>query len=284
VPSLEVRRRSLAAVRWRARAPQLALHAVVALVGVSAALSIARGAPPQPIVHIARGATSPPTEIGAFAQRFVRAWLTWDARRPERHQQALVPFLSSGLDPDGGLIVPAQARQAVTWTILRSVSAVGPGRYSAVVAVGTTGAPGGVDVVVSVSRAREGGLVVSDYPALVGPPQRADAGPVAGEPVADPSVLAVVGRALANYLARNQTNLRADLLPGVDIAVPEQPLSLRALDAAAWQAPGVLGATVRCTSADGAQWQLTYRIAVVRRDRWFVAAINPPARPSKEVP
>src|SRR5437773_1668395 len=46
------------------------------------------------------------TEQG-FAQGFARAYLSWDARAPDRHQRQVAAFLSGALDGDGGLQLPA---------------------------------------------------------------------------------------------------------------------------------------------------------------------------------
>lgn len=39
-----------------------------------------------------------------------REYLSWDAARPDRHQRQVGAFLSAGLDGDGGLLLPGEAK------------------------------------------------------------------------------------------------------------------------------------------------------------------------------
>ena len=46
----------------------------------------------------------------------MRAYLTWDARNPERHARQVAPYVSRTLDPGAGLQVPERGSQQVLWT------------------------------------------------------------------------------------------------------------------------------------------------------------------------
>src|SRR4051794_20295216 len=97
--------RSLTSVRWAARTPRIAFLAalsIVAAAGLRAIFAPAAAAPG----HTVSAALRDDRPVEAFAEGFARAYLTWDARWPERHRQALAAYLPREVDPDGGVALP----------------------------------------------------------------------------------------------------------------------------------------------------------------------------------
>src|SRR5205823_15097766 len=148
------------------------------------------------------------TEQG-FAQGFARAYLSWDARAPDRHQRQVAAFLSGALDGDGGLQLPARGRQQVVWTTAIQDQPDAHGDRLITVAAQTTRRL--LYLAVPVHRTSRGFLVVPRYPALVGPPvSDPGAEPVEERDVSDSGLRAVAQRAVTNYLAGERTDLLAD--------------------------------------------------------------------------
>jgi hypothetical protein len=140
------------------------------------------------------------------------------------------------------------------------------------VAAETTNSPYVVSV--PVQRDRWGRLAVSRYPALVGaPPLAKNADPGEGEPIDDGHLEGVVRRAISNYLTLQAANLRADLDGRGLIALPATPMRVDAVEPPTWLGPAWVETLVRA-SAGGASWTLSYRLRVVKRDRWYVRSIE----------
>src|SRR4051794_23845306 len=94
--------RSLAFIRWRARAPRVLLAALV--VGLSArGLRTVVRAEPQPAVARFQAKAGGDLESEAFAEEFTRAYLTWDAGHPDERDRAVSRYASQHLDPGAGL-------------------------------------------------------------------------------------------------------------------------------------------------------------------------------------
>lgn len=264
-------------VRLSGQAPRAAFIAGLAIMSVAGLFNVLRGAPePAPL-----RAAEPTRDLAAesFAEAFTRAYLTWDATRPERHERGVAAFTSEALEPGAGLTPPASGAQEVTWTATVHDEQVSGGRRLVTVAAR---ARGGRDyhVSVPVRRDRRGLLAVSGYPALVGAPPADRASPLADEPdVEDSQLRAVVGRAIRNYLRGEGTNLRADLDPRAVVALPAIPLDVRSIDSIARIAPGRVAVEVRAEGR-GATWTLRYELEVVKRERWYVRSIqtNPTER------
>src|SRR5437870_5354461 len=106
--------RPLWRARWSARVPRLALAAVPALLSVAGLHAVLAGPP-----EVARsGKAEPARDLTAegFAEAFVRAYLTWDAARPERHERQVRQFTADALEPGAGLSPPEHKEQRVVWT------------------------------------------------------------------------------------------------------------------------------------------------------------------------
>jgi hypothetical protein len=263
--------RSLWRLRWARRVPKLAALCLVAAL-CSAGLRTAIAGPTE-LRQVGRlGATQ---DLGAetFAEAFVRAYLTWDPAHPERHERQVAAFTSDALAPGAGLSVPARTAQQVVWTAAISDEAVSSTRRLVTVAAEATSGPP-YYVSVPVQRDRRGFMAITGYPAVVGAPPVDTKVSSADEPdVEDSELQTVVRRAIANYLARQGDNLRADLDKLAVVALPSARLKVRSIDAVTWARRGCVAAEVRADGR-GAGWTLRYELDVVRRDRWYVRSIE----------
>jgi type II secretory pathway component PulM len=109
---MRVDRQSIRAVRWRTRSPRVALlilSAVLSAVGIRTLVTDPQAAPGRP----AAASHHQDRAVEAFAQGFARAFLTWDAADPERHERAVQRYVSADLDPGAGLAVPQGGRSEV---------------------------------------------------------------------------------------------------------------------------------------------------------------------------
>jgi hypothetical protein len=244
---------------------------LLAAVGVKTTLAprATSAPPPPPPAAGARGIT----EQG-FAQAFARAYLSWDARRPDQHQQQVAAFLSETLDGDGGLQMPARGDQRVVWTTPIQDQLDAHGDRLITVAVQTTRQL--LYLAVPVHRTDRGFLVVPRYPALVGPPVSDPGAPPAEErEVSDTALRAVAERAVTNFLAGQRANLLADLSPDAVVSLPPALLDVRSVRSVTKAARDRVGVEVSAADDVGVQWTLRYELRVVRRDRWYVRAIEP---------
>ena len=259
-------------------APRVArlLIGLVALTGCAAAARVAI-APPS--AHAPPPAPAPGDDLGerGFASLFARRYLTWDAANPALHQQGLASFTGSNVDPDDGVTPPATGSEQVLWTDVVQARPGPAGEEVYTVAVDTDAA--GLEyLAVPVLRVGGGALALGGYPAFVGPPAT---GPLVDATASLPQLTdsgleVVVTRALRNYLAGASSNLAADLTPGARVSPPAQPLTLDDVAALNWSsADQSVLAQVVATDARGAQYTLTYELAVAReQSRWEVSAIE----------
>jgi Conjugative transposon protein TcpC len=250
------------------RALLLLTAALLAIAGARSAIAGPDGSPPP------RRAPAAGQDLVAagFAQSFARAYLTWDARRPELHAEQIAPYVSQRLDAGAGLELPDRGSQGVLWTAPVQDRRTGERERTITVAAQTTRSI--VHLAVPVQRDDRGFLVVPRYPAIVGPPVSDPAQKVADEePVEDGALRAVAERAVTNYVEGEREDLRADLDGGAVVSLPVTPLRIRSVEPASWAAPGRVAVTVTADGPDGASWTLRYELSVVRRDRWYVRAI-----------
>lgn len=275
-PVAVVRRRS-----WRgrvgARAPRL-IAGALAIVLMAAGLRATLDGQPQALVPAGQ---SPPVDIGAlaFGEAFARAYLSWNPDAPQLQQAAVARFTSDDLDTGAG--VDQRESQTVRWASAAGVQRLGR-RELVTVEVETD--RGGYQLVVPVERDERDRLAVVGYPALVGTVATALSRelPDLAE-VADTDLREVIERALRNYIAGQRRNLLADLDPSAVVSLPARPLEVRSVDDISW-ARRPRRVAVKASVADGhTVLTLTYEMAVVRSDRWYVRAIatdptNPPPR------
>ena len=283
-PRVAVTTEPVGRVRARARAPRLALYAVVGLFAVSGFVRtfIVRPQPP-PAATKTSAAPSARVDVNGFAQAFARAYLTIDPERVDGHAESLRPFLGGDVDPDAGLSTDGRTAQRVTWTAAVGQDAAGPSRTVVTVAVALDGQAQLRYVAVPVDRAPDGALVIDAFPSFVGPPRRADhLQPANQQDVEDPALLAVTKRALANARAGAAQNLSADLDRGVVLSTPGERLALQGVDSTTWAGPGRVDVQLVARGEGDETYTLRYELAVAKRDRWYVRSLNPAVEAAAE--
>lgn len=282
---VHIGRTSLAAARRRALLPRRALVSAAVVLSLLGLRGLFRPAPSPTVRTIAPLGQSSSGSSNGFAEAFARAYLTWDSLRPEQHAAGLAPFLGPDVDVDAGLPVPATGRSRVAWTATVGQTVTDPGRTVVTVATARDGRPGLSYLAVPVTAAGRG-LAVADYPALVGRPAPPALPGRAGDDVDDQDLATVLRRALRNYLAGEDGNLRADLATGARITPPSRRLVLDDVVSLQWagRARGRVSAVVVARDPSGdVAYTLRYELRVAQRDRWYVAEINPP-QARKELP
>jgi len=272
---VEVETRPFWRLRLSASMTRWVLYATAA-VGIVATIRFALAPPRPPVV-----ARSPPAVVDqgaeAFASLFARRYVTWSATSPAEHAAGLAAFLNGATDPDLGFGAPTRGSARVLWDEVVQARAVGPDEHLYTVEL-DTGAAELTYLSVDVIRTASGALQLGRYPALVGPPLVAPAAGLLGGGiggVSDPSLSAVIGRGLRNYLAGSQANLAADLAPGTVVSPPSDPLTVDQIQGLRVERDGDVLATLVAHDADGTSYTLTYELEVVRSaGRWLIAAIQ----------
>jgi hypothetical protein len=259
---VEELRRSARAERLRARAPRyafLALATILCLVGLKTIVS-----PPAPAISSDATAGLVDQAAEDFALRFTRAYLTYDAARPELRERALRPFLPEELDVDAGM-VPSRGSEDVEWLQVAQHQEALAGGVVIVVAAQLGGEPEPTYLAVPIERRPSGDLQLINYPSIVGPPAITTAALPSYEEVDDKEVVTVVQRVVTNYLAGEEADLRADLAPEATYSLPAQQLSVQSVDDVTWattpENPAVL-VTVEATDSDRSIWTLTYEVGI----------------------
>jgi len=265
---------------WRLRLardlPRYLLYALCAA-GLIASARFAI-APPRPVAPAARPSAPPPADLAAegFASLFARRYLTWDASQPQVSEQLLAPLSGPGVEPDAGFRLPATGKQRVAWAEVVQARQASPGEHVYTVAAQTDTA-GLVYLTVGVVREANGSLALAGYPAFVGAPAAGPAqAPARLVEVTDAALVAVVERALRNYLAASPEELAADLTSHARVAVPDIRLTLESLQRLGWATDrrSVL-ALVEAQDSRGARYTLAYELDVAEVDgRWEVSAVQ----------
>ncbi|HEY5198842.1 MAG TPA: conjugal transfer protein [Solirubrobacteraceae bacterium] len=274
-PRVRLETRAFWRVRASASVTRWVLYATAA-VGIIATARLAI-APPRPPAARPAPVAVPDTGAEGFATLFARRYMTWSAASPTAHADGLTAFVNAATDPDLGLGQPARGSQRVVWAGIVQAGIGGPGDHLYTVAL-DTGAAVLTYLSVDVVRAADGALRLGRYPALVGPPATTPATALDGGgvgAVSDPSLSAVVGRGLRNYLAGSRANLAADLSPGTVVSPPPEALEVDQIEQLRVERDGDVLATLVAHDADGTSFTLTYELDVVRSaGRWLIAAIQ----------
>jgi Conjugative transposon protein TcpC len=212
----------------------------------------------------------------AFAVLFTRRFLTWNAAEPSVSSKGLEPYVSSGMEPAAGLVLPALGTETVEWAEVAQQREPSPGTHVYTIAAQTR--PGGLQyLTVTVTRQAGGGLSLSGYPAFVGPPAFGD-----GRfnehlrSVSDGALTVVVRRALSNYLIGSSADLAADLTASAQVSLPLAPLRPVTIQAPDW-APGggAVLVTVQAEGGGGVRYTLSYEMDVTLVEgRWEISAIQ----------
>jgi hypothetical protein len=266
---------------------RVALWSVVVLLllrGAADLLAVEPTAPATPAPRAA-AATWPDDEARAFAVAFARAYLGWSPRRPAEYERGLRGFVSPEL---AGSLVPELAgrgrEQTVQTAAVARTARVGADRALVTVAATVDAErPATRYLTVPVARDAGGGLVVYDLPSFAAPPAGAQIPAPEVEPLTGVDRAAiedVLARFFRAYLGGDAGELAYLMPAGVRIGALEQPhrldglVSIAQLGQPARDGRDVL-ATVRARDeATGAVYPLRYRVRLVRRDRWYVAAVN----------
>jgi len=246
---------------------------VLSLLGLR---SLMQGAPPQ---ASALQTTAAPDQDApaaqALAERFVRAYLAWNPRRPAARERALAALVGADVGPDAGLTPAAGSPvQRVEWTQVVGDEAGAGGVRTVVVRAQTT--RGVFHVAVPVRMGPEHALSIAGLPALVGPPPLDTDRPLPDElPVEDPGLAEVARRAIANYLTGDRANLVADLAPGARVVMP-RPLAEVTVGRASWadRSRDLVAVAVEATLPGGARAALRYEISVVDDGRWLMRGVE----------
>jgi Conjugative transposon protein TcpC len=253
---------------------RVALWALVGLLllrGISGVLTEPRRADPA---TAERNSSSDPA-TAAFAVRFARTYLS------EPSPQALAPFLAPGTSAPAhlGSDAGAQVEQAE----VAGTRDLGGGQAIVTVAC-ELGDARTLYLAVPIVRESAGEVAAQGVPAIVAGPAgvgesveapRAHAGPDAG------AIDELVRRFLPVYFsASDPGDLSYLLAPGATVTPPGGGFELLAV-ASVKQLGGGEGArrtalaTVRVRdAATGAVYPLAYRLQLVRRDRWYVEAVE----------
>jgi hypothetical protein len=269
------------------RVGRVLLWAVVAVLLLRGVASVMAPRQPAVVVSSSRPAVVawPDDEARAFAADFARAYLSYAPQAPEasaRAVQAFVaPELANGVAPVYGEKAPAQVVASVT---VARTAVLDAGHALVTVAATVSGGSVGTRyLTVPVARDGAGGLVVSDLPSFAAAPARASLEPAATEPVPvteQAAIEPVVLRFLRAYLAGDASGLEYLVPAGVRIGVPRQREQLVDVGELALAAPAsgrerlVLAAVRARDEATGGVFSLRYWLRLVRRDRWYVAAVN----------
>jgi hypothetical protein len=243
--------------------------AVLAALGLRALLAPAPAGAPLPVA----AAAANPGATG-LAEAFARAYLSWDADRPEVREKALERLGARDLGAD--LEPPSAGRQAVLWTAPVAERPL-PGGGRAITVAVATDAGRLLHLAVPIGRAADGRPYLAERPALVGPPPLGAAPAHASAPaVEDPALVEVARRALANYLGADRANLDADLAQDASVAPLVGPLRAT-VGEPVWidRAAGWLAVPIDAELPDGARAALRYELRAVLRGRWLIAALEP---------
>jgi len=245
---------------------------------------------PATVVQVPRSTAAlwPDDDARAFAADFARAYLSYSPKRPEVSARAIQAFAAQELV---NTIAPeyadgAMAQAAGSVTVARTASL---DEWHALVTVAATVEPEATTryLTVPVARDDDGGLVVSALPSFAAAPRRASLQEPATEPlsVAERAVIEpVVSRFLRAYLAGDASGLQYLVPAGVQIAAPTAGYELLEVSALSLARPvsgreRVVLASVRARQKQGGGvFSLLYRLRLVRRDRWYVAAVNQATR------
>jgi hypothetical protein len=226
-----------------------------------------------------RAAAWPDARVGAFAAEFAAAWL---AVNPDAiaYRDRVAAFADDGALEALPVAAPKAARVTVGSVVVAGMERVS--QSSARVTVAAVTSTGRVWLTARVDRDGAGRLVVVGAPALVAAPARGTVESRDPEPL--PAALDDARDLAARYVTAYVTGHPESLAYLVPAGSPTPPALAAgfALDGdpevtvAGDPAPRGLTVVVRVAVTDRARarWGLTYRLALLRTDRWYVLKID----------
>lgn len=269
------------------RGGRVLLWLAVALVLIRGISSIFAPAPEAPArIAVAPAGSAVDEEVGAFAETFVKRWLSYDVEHPEYREVSLARYLAEDLDASGGVEVPESGPDQVVEEV--SVAQVRPnGSGRSLVTVAATVASRRLStryVAVPVQRAAGGAMVVYDLPSFEAPPARADSPEIDTNGLAAEERDAIedlVGRFFAAYLSGREGALAYFLPPGAALEATSERYAVTELSSVkqVGRSEGPQRTVIAVLEAKdketGALYLLRYQaVLVYRGNRWLVARVN----------
>jgi Conjugative transposon protein TcpC len=269
----------------------VALWIVVVLLLLRGAADLTQADDTAPPAREARpAAIAWPDEVAkAYAVEFARAYLTQSPRQREQYMRALGGFVAPELLASVVPETPEDAEPQAVQTATVAGSAALDDRHALVTVAATVSSDEVTTryLVVPVGRDGGGGLTVYDLPSFAPPAPEGLLSATQGEPLtgADRAPIEdVVERFLRAFLAGREDELDYLVPAGTQIGALAQPHELAGAVSVIQLEPEkadarVVLATVRARDVSSeAVYALRYRLSLVRKDRWYVAAINDATR------
>lgn len=212
----------------------------------------------------------------ALAVGFARAYLSGASPR------SLAPFLAEGARVDRGWPAPGGGGE-VAQAAVSGTENLGGGRAVLTVACELRDART-LYLAVPISRSRAGEVAVQGAPWIVAGPSTAGVAAERPRPLAGPGAAAIgmlVEKFVPAYLVASRSSDLAYLVaPGISIRPLGGSLEVLSLAPVAQLGDGegrrrtVVAAGRFRDPASGAVYRLAYRLALVRRERWYVRAVE----------
>lgn len=272
---------SLSALRWRARAPRVAVcvtAVVLSTAGLRSVLDVrSTAAVPARSSPVSNASASPAEGV---AELFARAYLSGGDDQARAMTLQRLGFVDVPTASDR----PGSSRTSVDWTTV--LDATAPGRDAREVQVAAVSGEVMTVLDIIVRRDARGRWGVPQPPAVVGGPApvRDRVAPPELE-VEDKALVTTAGRFLRHYLAAESEDLAADLIAGATVTPPRTDLRVKAIEAVTWiRQPRLIAVAITARSSSGRQLALRYELPVVRASgRWLVAGVGNSPQPDREV-
>lgn len=259
----------ISVLRWRARAPRVALImccSVLNLAGLRTIVAGGRAAPASPIQSKLIDGS-----LDGFAEGFARAYVASSAADTATRDDDLKAYGFAETTSAAASVAGIRVRWSAA---VASQPRAGGGR---IVTVLLDDGRRDWYLAVSVVVDRAGRRFVPSPPALVGAPSvRADAVAPAELEVDDAGLRQVVERVVRHYLAGDRVDLAADLARGAALTMPPTPTRLVEVASTTWAArPNRVAAAVTAAGPGSVRLDLRYELNVVRLGgRWLVRGIQ----------
>src|SRR4051812_1886283 len=256
-------------LRWRARAPRVALLACCSVLSLAGLRTILGGVHSVPASAVQSKVVD--GSLDGFAEGFARAYVASSAADTATRDDDLKAygFAETASAPVGVAGIRVRWSAAVA-----SQARAGGGRIVTVLLDdGRRDWYLAVPVVVD----RAGRRLVPSPPALVGAPSvRADAVAPAELELDDAGLRQVVVRVVRHYLAGDRVDLAADLARGAVLTLPPTPTRLVDVASTTWVArPTRVAVAVTAAGPGSVRLDLRYELSVVRvGGRWLVRGIQ----------